>query len=381
MKNSPLNSRARRKYVTGLLPLLLLFLFIPNSVGCKDGGKEFRRVLRSAARTPSKKAPGKNAKSTEKVASLAKTNKDGIKICPKQARLIGAPYPRGISQWCAASSKDGKEVRHGGYRRWHKNGNLKVKANYYLGKHDGKIETFFKSGTPREVVSYDKGVKNGEFRQWNKDGTQKVKGFYSAGSKHGDFAWWTRGGQLKEQGGFANDLKTGEWVSFHRSGSIKSKSRWLDGRLNGPSDTFGRDGNISKREVYALNLPDGRWISFHRNGRKKQEGTFSEGQKHGHWVQYARDGSIRKTTIFDRGTVIGQQDRGRSSSRRAKKRRKGGFGKGDILGAEPPVTTNRNANVLAPKVPSKKTPSKVANTRKGFGEEEEEAKETGWEPL
>ncbi len=334
-------------------------------------------MLRSAARAPSKNTSKSESRKTSDGASKKQVaNKDAITSCPKEARLVGAPYPKGISQWCAASSKDGKEVRHGDYRRWHKNGNLKSKEFYYLGKHDGKVERFYKSGTPRELITYDKGVKSGPYEQWNKDGTQKSKGFYLDGAKHGHFAWWSRGGQLKEQGEYVNDMKSGEWISFHRNGHVKTKSRWLEGRLHGPSDTYDRDGKLVEREVYALNVPEGRWISFHRNGQKKQEGSFSQGQKHGAWALYGRDGRLVKTTLFDRGTVVSQEGASRAS-RRSRKRRRSSFGKGDILGAPPPVSLSRNAP--SPVLREERERSSAPSIRKGFGEQE--PKDTGWEPL
>lgn len=374
----PSSTNAASSFSILVLSLSLLFL-IPFSSGCKDGGKEFRRVLRSAARTPSK-TPSKSTKqeNSEKGSTKQVANKDAITSCPKESRLVGSAYPKGISQWCAASSKDGKEVRHGGYRRWHKNGNLKSKEFYYLGKHDGKVERFYKSGTPRELITFDKGVKSGPFEQWNKDGTQKLKGFYLDGAKHGHFAWWSRGGQLKEQGEYVNDLKSGEWVSFHRNGNIKTRARWHEGRLHGPSDSYDRDGKLVEREVYAMNVPDGRWISFHRNGHKKQEGSFSQGQKHGPWVLYGRDGRLVKTTIFDEGTVVGQKG-GSRKSRRSRKRRKSSFGKGDILGAPPPLALRQNPSNQVVPAPEPQVEKEARNFRKGFGEVEE--KDTGWEPL
>ncbi|MCB0325697.1 MAG: toxin-antitoxin system YwqK family antitoxin [Bdellovibrionales bacterium] len=357
------------------------------SLGCKDGGAEFRRVLRSAAHAPTGDATQEKAKRKSKGkagtdASGAQENskqvKGGIESCPKSARLVGAPYPKGLAQWCAATSKDGKELRHGEYRRWHKNGNLRQVASYKFGKFDGAVESFYPGGARKELVTYAEGVRHGPWQQWNKDGSQKVSGFFQEGRKHGAFVWFSRGGRLKERGFFEQDVKSGEWITYHRNGQVRAVSAWQGGKKHGRDEEYSKDGMILSRGHFEDNLPSGPWIEYFKNGRAKQQGVYVAGQKHGNWVDYTPEGGVRKLVVYDRGAVV-RSERGQSSAKRSRKSRKGGsFGKGDILGAPPPVPTRQAATPTIPMVPE--------DLEEGEDEEAEwnelpSSRKAGWEKL
>jgi antitoxin component YwqK of YwqJK toxin-antitoxin module len=334
-----------------VIPLILTLSFGLLSAGCKGGGEEFRKILRGAANSVDKGSVKDNSKNTgKKKEKLALQNKNAIPKCPEHSVLRGAAYPESTAQWCEAVSKEGKALKHGEYRRWHKNGNLKIQAQYDLGKYSGEVKQWHINGRPKEVVHYKNGVRHGPATSWNRDGTKREMGSYFEGRKHGRFASWSRGGQLKEKGTFLNDERTGTWTSYHRDGQTKQIVNWKAGKKDGKTESYDKDGALLSVELYKDDLPHGKWESFYKSGKKKTEGTFVGGQKHGNWLVYNRNGATRKMIVYNKGAVVKNEGSKYARAASSQKQRTP-FGSGDILGANPPPRRNTQIQPTAPTVP------------------------------
>ena len=68
------------------------------------------------------------------------SQKNSIKSCPEDSILFGKAYPLGKSQWCAYKDKSGAEVKHGEFRHWHQNGELKALSNFLDGELEGEYQ-------------------------------------------------------------------------------------------------------------------------------------------------------------------------------------------------------------------------------------------------
>lgn len=331
--------------------------------GCKGGGEEFRRVLRGAAHSVGRSKTDVTSKQSpkDKKAAVALANKNSIKKCPKGAKLRGAPFPQGTSQWCEATSQDGKPLKHGQLRQWHKNGNLKVEATYQQGQFVGKMRKWFKNGRLSEETSYAEGERHGPSTIWNKDGSKKLQGNFRNGKKYGKFNYWAKGGRQKESGGYVDDLKYGTWTDYHRTGHVRSRVTWAEGKKNGPAVLYSRDGIIVSNESYQDDLPHGKWVTYYKKtGQMKSEGAYANGQRHGQWITYDRHGQVRKMMVYEKGAVVQQQGQYATASSRRRRKRYTKFGTSDILGAPPPIRRQAPA-------PLRPTPDKPQPVEKGSG--------------
>ena len=364
-------------------------------VGCEDGGKNFRKVLRSAARDagqPSRhEAKAKKAdkdKGSELAADEPGDDKSpvkqvredvaeatGITSCPKGARLNGAPPPKGISQWCSAATKDGKDIRHGEYRRWYSNGKPKIFCGFKNGKFDGPYKEWFSSGDPKEEAMYTDNVKNGPWIMYNKDGTKKVDGVFADGKKNGRFVYYSRKGGTEREGGYADDVEHGVWITYHRTGNIKTRITYAAGKKSGRAEYFSKGGILLAQESYREDIPDGPWTEFWNNGNRKTSGAYLKGQKHGQWTDYKRDGAVRLATIYNNGSLVGTQAGGNTQeartsgahSKRARLKGQSRFKNGDILGVEHPESESTGSTQAYPILEPEDRNEKIEPVDQGRG--------------
>ena len=339
-----------------LLALLLL-------TGCDNMGKDLRRALRGAAT-----GMGKPKSSPEARARLEKQNDDTsevqldklsetttdedttddpngvIRSCPKGSKLSGEGPPNGLAQWCVSRAPDGRMLRNGEYRRWHKGAGLKQVGSYRNGKPHGKFTEYFRNGTIKETAVFGEGVPDGEFTQYYKDGTKQLSIVYHAGLKNGTFQTWSKDGAPKEKGGYQNNEKTGPWQKFHQNGQISSLVTYRAGMKTGKTEEYNAEGVLLQRGQFLENTPDGNWQLFFDDGTKKSEGAYRRGQRDGRWTTYRRNGSIQNTLVYADGTVTEQQvaqaqsagSSQRASSGSGRQRRGKSFGATDSIGAPAP---------------------------------------------
>lgn len=60
---------------------------------------------------------------------------------------------------------------HGNYEKYHRNGDLMVKATYIQGCPNGVMQGYYSNGRPCRFMTWDHGIQHGETRWWNEDGS------------------------------------------------------------------------------------------------------------------------------------------------------------------------------------------------------------------
>ena len=329
--------------------LALITVFALGLSGCQNGGADFRRVLRSAARETAKKSDADTNKKSSKKIQVAAITK-----CPEGAKLLGSPPPTGNAQWCSLPTKDGKGTKHGEYKKWFDDGKTKISSYFDNGSANGKYIEWFPSGQKKFQGDYLDNEKNGRWIEWNPEGVKLSETTYKGGNPHGKFVIWSRKGTIESEGTYLNGLKSGVWISYSATGSPKSKISYKAGKKHGPSEIYSRNGEIKNIESYHTDIPHGSWITFWPNGSKKLEGTYSKGQKEGTWTSYAKDGTLRDSVLYQNGTTIklATNDTPRKTKKRKSKNRR--FGKGDILGVDyVEKNTDQSQNQVQVEKPSK----------------------------
>ena len=358
-------SRYRLLLVTKIVVIFSCVALLLVSQGCKEAGRELRKVLHGAARDTGRSTQGKKAADDgERSVRHAQAQKNSIPQCPEGAVIKGAAYPEGDVQWCEAKGADGKPEKNGEFRRWHsKTGNLKLQAFYSHGVYEGKVRSWYPNGTIKEEEVYLNGLRTGPLVRWSKNGTKKMLATFKEGKMSGQYQSWNRDGKTKEKGYYQNDKKTGLWVHYNRSGAVGSEINYNDDKKDGQAKIYSRDGELSEIENYRAEVPHGKWISFYPTGVKRSEGLYVMGQKEGKWVDYNREGGQLKVTVFKNGTPV-QELKPPVEHASAKRRGKTRFGKGDILGGHEP-RVRRNFNESGPQPP----------------QQQQEEEESGWKPL
>ena len=122
------------------------------------------------------------------------------------ARDLATPtydWWRGVAS-ITIKGKDGKDVRHGAYASWHKNGQKMMEGRY------------------------EEGQPVGSFTWWHPNGQQSVVGTYEHGRPVGEWTWWHANGQKSIAGGFVDGSETGRWMWWKEDGKLANVAEYSD---------------------------------------------------------------------------------------------------------------------------------------------------------
>ena len=150
-------------------------------------------------------------KRTKKVAGLIE--KSTIMVAIKRNRkgtyLFAKRELKGSDDWWNAKLVEvvtvGKDERHGVYREWHANGQLRS---------EGK---------------FDHGASVDKFTWWHPNGQKAVEGSFSDGQKSGRWIWWHASGAKSIQGGFASGGPSGKWIWWNNAGKVAQRVEYAAG--------------------------------------------------------------------------------------------------------------------------------------------------------
>jgi antitoxin component YwqK of YwqJK toxin-antitoxin module len=135
------------------------------------------------------------------------------------ARDLSTPtydWWRGVAS-NVVKGKDGKDVRHGAYASWHKNGQKLMEGHY------------------------EEGQPIGAFTWWHPNGQQSVAGTYEHGRPVGDWTWWHANGQKAIAGSFVDGGESGRWMWWKEDGKLANVAEYSEHSEAVVSTTPGTD--------------------------------------------------------------------------------------------------------------------------------------------
>ncbi|REJ67755.1 MAG: toxin-antitoxin system YwqK family antitoxin [Planctomycetota bacterium] len=114
----------------------------------------------------------------------------------------------------------GKDERHGIYKEWYRNGQLRGEG------------------------VYEHGEPNGHFTWWYENGQRSVEGHFEDGSKLGRWTWWHANGQKSIDGEFEGGSPHGKWIWWNDSGKVAQRVEYSAGRIPGQEDLLDAAGQV-----------------------------------------------------------------------------------------------------------------------------------------
>ncbi len=118
------------------------------------------------------------------------------------------------------------DVRHGPYKEWHENGQMKAEGTYVDGERSGKWVEYYETGHERKI------------------------GSYQVGRRVGEWTFFRENGDLSKKGGFKNGRRVGEWTFYHANGEKSASGRFEDGRRTGLWTFWTPEGERHTRLTY-----------------------------------------------------------------------------------------------------------------------------------
>lgn len=96
------------------------------------------------------------------------------------------------------------------------NDNLITQDNFNLNKYKndekhGLWREYYKNGQLKSEANYVEGEKEGMYREWLENGTKSVEGIYENGKANGLMIWYHEGGNVAGMGNMIGDIRVGKW--------------------------------------------------------------------------------------------------------------------------------------------------------------------------
>ena len=131
----------------------------------------------------------------------------------------------------------GKDEKHGPWRAWHENGQLKMEGRF---EHDipvGRFVAWYANGQKQWEGEYAQGTADGRFTWWHTNGQKKLEGEYVHGNPNGRWTWWKEDGRVTHAADFSSQGEeiTGLPVSPEPSGRTSLRSQDDAEQQSGPS--------------------------------------------------------------------------------------------------------------------------------------------------
>ncbi|MEN8224812.1 MAG: toxin-antitoxin system YwqK family antitoxin [Bacteroidota bacterium] len=202
-------------------------------------------------------------------------------------------------------------LQNGYYKEYDVEGNLLHAFKYVDGekqefaaeliKLDVKKE-YFADGKVKIQATYKDDKPEGVWREYNEEGDIESSYLYKNGIIVGegiiteqgerDGAWkeYYDDGIIKGEGSYDHDTKTGPWTYYHRNGELEQTGTYDTlGRLKDSWKWFYSSGQLQRKENYKNGLADGLMSEYDEAGKLIIEGTYYRGKEDGSWFYEVGD--------------------------------------------------------------------------------------------
>ena len=251
-------------------------------------------------------------------------------------------YSDGVTLYSETNYKDGK--KQGEEKSYFKDGKLRTRSNFNLGKLDGLYEVYslmedqsddsevsithykafqgyYSEGTKQgkhvyyfsnqrlgKREFYESGVLEGEVVSYFKNGQLEERTTYKTGVFDGPFERYLEDGQPVIISNFKNGLKDGQEEIYHKeTGQVLSRINYLRGDFNGPFEEFYPDGVVRLIGEFSRNKRVGLWEAFFNDGTLQLQTKYRNGKLNGIMEQYYEEGTLKVKVKYSNDKKNGEE--------------------------------------------------------------------------
>lgn len=148
-------------------------------------------------------------------------------------------------------------LKHGVYRRYDENGDLRESCNYVQGQLDGKRNIFFPDGTIEISETHREGSFHGAYVSYYRTGHKREEGMYKDNEMTGlwKFYYDLPGDALKEEVTFENNMENGPFREYHPNGELAAEGTYKDELEHGLTKVWDSTGFLIKEILYDNGRP------------------------------------------------------------------------------------------------------------------------------
>ncbi len=101
-----------------------------------------------------------------------------------------------------------------------------------------------------EYATHGEDQRHGAFKHWYANGQLKLEGNFQFDRESGPFVWWHANGQKAVEGGFVDGQQDGRWVWWHGNGQKASQGNYHYGTLVGTWRQWDAEGRLAQTQEY-----------------------------------------------------------------------------------------------------------------------------------
>jgi len=198
---------------------------------------------------------------------------------------------------------DNNDKKHGNWKYFYDNGNLKLECIYKHGLRNGYYKEYDVDGNLLFAFKYIEGVKQEAVAELTKldvkteyypDGRVKIKATYKDDKPEGVWREYDEYGDIQRSFMYKNGIIVGEGIITEQG---EKDGRWKE---------YFDDGILKGEGSYASDIRVGSWKYYHRNGEIEQTGAYDTlGQFAGNWQWYYDSGVLLRKENFKKGLADG----------------------------------------------------------------------------
>jgi antitoxin component YwqK of YwqJK toxin-antitoxin module len=225
---------------------------------------------------------------------------------------------------------DVNNQKHGIWKYFHPNGNVRLEGAYKHGLENGYFKEYDMQGSLLSTSKYENGTKLEDVAELAKlevrkdyypDGKVKIAATYNKegkpegirreyapdgsversyifkngimigegivtekGERDGYWKEYYDNGNLRAEGTYAKDKKTGKWKFYYNTGNVEQEGVYREGKPDGPWFWFYESGKLLREENYFNGLLDGPMVEYDEQEQVITRGEFIEGRPEGEWT-------------------------------------------------------------------------------------------------
>ena len=171
---------------------------------------------------------------------------------------------------------------------------------------DGVFEEFYKEGSTKKLVNYQRGLLHGDFFEFSREGEQLLSGSYFQGEKTGDWFVYRSDGSVKSAYSYQNNLLVEQSIAYYPNGQVAERIPFETGKVSGVYESFFPDGSPKERVGFVDGKERGEFTQFHADGKLAISANFSNGMLDGPWQSYDEQGLLLAVGTYQKGERVGE---------------------------------------------------------------------------
>lgn len=218
--------------------------------------------------------------------------------------------------------------------------NNKLLASLDLKNAEEKLDRYQAEGDERgpiksrvQVVKQgEREVRHGSYVEFYREGGKFCEGVYVDGHRHGVWKYWYPDGQLAKVGQYDADRAIGMWYYLRPKAVLERVEVYSNGIRDGRWLNFAPDGKtVLAVRRFKDGEPSGKWYAWftpsykrfeydflegrqhglakawHTNGKPWFEGNYVQGKRDGEWTEWDPNGIVLKKNVWKDGQQVAAQ--------------------------------------------------------------------------